>query len=308
MRQSFASYNPAMPDTSAALLERLSHNSWAYRDPVTQIDWREFVSEREWLPESALSLCEVPEFAALPDATQRRVAQYEFVNVMQCGLWLESIFLQRLSRRLSLALPAAEYEYLLHELREEAGHSLMFLRAMEAGGLKLPPGAWQAPRLADLVARHAPVNGALFWLAVVIAEDVPDKFNRRLRQYGDALHRGVWQICTLHLMDEARHITYARSCLDRLLSTRGSLGRTALSIAARLLLRKLAAVFYFPPARFYELAGLKDGAAWRQRALQNPARQRFVRQCLAPTLRLLRSSGLLSERITTGAPSRSAHR
>jgi hypothetical protein len=250
----------------------------------------------------------VPEFTALPHATQRRVAQYEFVNVMQCGLWLESIFLQRLSRRLSLTLPAAEYEYLLHELREEAGHSLMFLRAMEAGGLTLPPGAWQAPRLADFVARHAPGDGALFWLAVVIAEDVPDKFNRRLRQYGDALHRGVRQICTLHLMDEARHITYARSRLDELLKKRGGFSKARLALAARLLLRQLANVFYFPPARFYELAGLNDGAAWRQRALQNPARQRFVRQCLAPTLRLLRSSGLLSERITTGVPSRSAHR
>ncbi|MGQ0750066.1 MAG: diiron oxygenase [Betaproteobacteria bacterium] len=295
-----------MPDTSAVLLERLSHNSAAYRDPLTHIDWRQFDSERVWLPESALSLCEVPEFAALPDATRRRIAQHEFANVMLCGLWLESVFLQRLSRRLGPALPRGEYEYLLHELREEAGHSLMFLRTIEAGELALPPGAWQAPRLADFVARHSPVDGALFWLAVVIAEDVPDKFNRRLRQYGDELHRGVRQVCTLHLIDEARHITYARSRLEELLQQCGAVSRAGLSVAARLLLRQLAAVFYFPPARYYELAGLNDGAAWRRRALQNPARQRFVRQCLAPTLRLLRSSGLLSDPATR-APSRSVH-
>lgn len=307
MRQSSAGYNFPMPDTSAALLGRLSHNSAAYRDPLSHIDWQEFDSGRTWLPESALSLCDVPEFSTLPDAARQRVAQYEFVNVMQCGLWLESIFLQRLSRRLDPGLPAGEYEYLLHELREEAGHGLMFLRAIEAGSLNLPPGAWRAPRLADFVARHSPVDGALFWLAVVIAEDVPDRFNRRLRQYGDELHRGVRQVCTLHLIDEARHITFARSRLDGLLRKRGGLRKAGLTVAARLLLRQLASVFYFPPARFYELAGLNDGAAWRRRALQNPARQRFVQQCLAPTVRLLRNSGLLSERVATGGPSRSVH-
>jgi hypothetical protein len=292
MRQSPASYNSSMPETSAALLERLSHNSSTYRDPVAHIDWGEFDSERKWLPESALTLYRLPEFDALPETARGRLAQYEFANVMQCGLWLESIFLQRLSRRLHPALPRAEYEYLLHELREETGHSLMFLRAMQAGGLTLAPQAWRAPPVADAVARHAPVDGALFWLAVVIAEDVPDKFNRRLRQYGDALHRGVRQICTLHLIDEARHITFARARLDESLKKCGALRKRALGVAARALLRNLTDVFYFPPASFYELAGLSNGATWRRLALQNPARQRFVRECLAPTRRLLMNSGL----------------
>jgi hypothetical protein len=65
-----------------------------------------------------------------------------------------------------------------------------------------------------------------------------------------------------------------------------------LSVAARLLLRQLAHAFYFPPARFYELAGLTPGSHWRTAALRNPARSRFVVERIAPTARLLESYGL----------------
>ena len=75
------------------------------------------------LPASTLSLYGLPEFDSLPEWTRRRLAQYEFVNVMQCGLWLESIFLQRLSRRLDPALSRAEYAY----LRAAFGESFAFL-------------------------------------------------------------------------------------------------------------------------------------------------------------------------------------
>ncbi|HET9664918.1 MAG TPA: hypothetical protein VFP00_11890, partial [Burkholderiales bacterium] len=83
------------------------------------------------------------------------------------------------------------------------------------------------------------------------------------------------------------------SRLDRLLEGRGALGKAGLAAAARLLVHQLTDVFYFPPARFYELAGLSDGAGWRRLALGNPQRQRFVRQCLAPTVRLIKNCGLL---------------
>ena len=50
---------------------------------------------------------------------------------------------ERVSRRLDATLPRAEYEYFLHELHEEAGHSLMFFKAIEASGLGLPSDAWR---------------------------------------------------------------------------------------------------------------------------------------------------------------------
>ncbi len=282
-----------MPDTDLPLLKQLSENSRRYRDPLTAIDWTGLNLDGFWLPEPALSLYGLPEYGTLAVGVKQRLSQYEFINVMCCGLWLESVFLQRLSHRLGLTLPRAEYEYFLHEMREETGHSLMFLRAIEASGLDLPPVAWRAPRLADFVVHRMPARGALFWLAAVIAEDVPDKFNRYLRQNAETINPVVKQICTLHIVDEARHIAAARSQLETVL--RGGSGRRlglVLKPVMNLLFRQLVDTFYVPPASFYELAGLTHGAWWRKRARGNAVHREFTGQCLAPTLRMLEGYGL----------------
>jgi hypothetical protein len=278
-----------------ALLGQLSSNSVPYRDPLATVDWAELRGGGFWLPERALSLYGLPEFQTLAADVRQRLSQYEFVNVMQAGLWLERTFLQRVSRRLEAALPRAQYEYFLHELREEAGHSLMFLKAIEAGGLEVPPRAWRAPHVADWLARHAPARGMLFWLAMVVGEDVPDKFNRFVRQNADAVNPAVRQICTLHIVDEARHIAAARSRLEAAVAQAGTLRVRALAPVMNLLLRQFVSVFYYPPARFYELAGLTRGGWWRAAARRNPVRREFVMRCLAPTLRLLEGYGLKPE-------------
>lgn len=280
-----------MPDP--LLLRRLAQNSLPYRDPVAAVNWAQLTAGERWLPDAALSLDGLQAFETLPESTRRRLSQYEFFNVLCCGLWLEGLFLQRMAGRIRPGLARAEHEYLLHELREETGHSLMFLHAVEASGLPLPERAWRAPRLADVLGRYAPVHGALFWLAMFIGEDVPDRFNRHLRSLPPQdVHPVVRRICTLHVSDEARHVVHARQRLDAALAATGRAHRRVLAAAARLLLAQMVRVFYYPPAMFYELAGLSPGARWRAAALANPARRRFIAERLAPTIRTLQSYGL----------------
>lgn len=279
-----------MQNADPALLRQLSENSLRYRDPVAAIDWSRLDQADFWLPEAALSLCGLPEFDVLAPEVRRRLSQYEFINVMLAGLWLECVFMQRLSRRLSPRLPRPDYEYFLHEMREEAGHSLMFLRAIEAGGLEVPAAAWQPPRIADWLARRAPAAGVLFWAATLIAEDVPDKFNRHLRSVA-GINPAVREICTVHCVDEARHIAAARAQLEAALLRLPRAAQHLLDPLVRLLLRQYAQVFYVPPARFYELSGLSQGAHWRRLAQRNAAHQAFIGERLAPTVRLLEGYG-----------------
>ncbi|MCW5576367.1 MAG: diiron oxygenase, partial [Burkholderiales bacterium] len=206
-----------MQNADHALLQQLSENSRRYRDPLAAVDWAQLDADAFWLPESALSLHGLAAYGDLAPDVRRRLSQYEFINVMCAGLWLERVFMQRLSQRLSARLPRTEYQYFLHEMREEAGHSLMFLRAIEAAGLEVPADAWQPPHAADWLARRAPAGGVLFWAATVVAEDVPDKFNRHLRAI-DGVNPVVRDICTVHCIDEARHIAAARAQLEAALS------------------------------------------------------------------------------------------
>lgn len=280
-----------MHGADPSLLRQLSENSRGYRDPLAAIDWRALAAGGFWTPEPALSLYGLPEYETLPRRTREKLAQYEYANVLCAGLWLEAVFVQRMSRRLAPALARAEYEYALHEIREEAGHSLLFLQVLERGGLALPPGAWRAPAFADFLARHATPAGALFWLATVIAEDVPDKFNRYVRGYPGELNAVTRQVSALHAVDEARHLAAARSHLERATGAMPAWKRRLLARAACALLSRYADVFYFPPAAFYELAGLTHGETWRRLARNNRVHRAFVRRQLAPTLHVLSGYG-----------------
>ncbi len=64
-----------------------------------------------------------------------------------------------------------------------------------------------------------------------------------------------------------------------------------LNPVVRLLFRQYAGVFYTPPAQFYELAGLTHGGRWRKLALGNAVHAEFIRERLAPTVRMLEGYG-----------------
>jgi hypothetical protein len=281
-----------MTRVDSALLSQLNANSESYRDPLAEMDWAALSVDDYWLPPSMLSLAGLPEFEALAEATKKRLSQYEFIHFIHGGLWLERIFMERLARALRRTEGALEYAAHLHEIREESGHSLMFLKLMERSGLHLPARAFRVPRLADFVGRHAPLDSALFWTAVVIGEELPDKFNRRVRGGADEVNPAIARMCMLHMIDEARHIARARSVLENALQNFGALKRRLAAPLIQRLLGQFVRTLYLPQAEIYELAGLAPGRRWREAARGNPARRQFVRQCVEPTLNLLRRQGL----------------
>jgi hypothetical protein len=169
----------------------------------------------------------------------------------------------------------------------------MFLELMERSGLHLPATYCPTPRLASLLGRWAPMDGTLFWLAVVVGEEIPDKLNRHVRLSGEGVVNPlIRQMCTLHLIDEARHIAHARSMLECALTDSKPFSRWLLSGAAKRLIKQVTAMFYLPPATVYELAGLGPGEKWRSLAQRTPARREFMRHCAEPTANLLRGLGL----------------
>lgn len=103
---------------------------------------------------------------ALPEADRLRLSHYEFLSFIEAGLWLEGMFMEWIARSMRRdARNHAALKYRLHELREEAGHSLMFLELMERGGLSIPYRRHSDLRLANLFGRYAPLKSLGFWMA-----------------------------------------------------------------------------------------------------------------------------------------------
>jgi hypothetical protein len=285
-----------MPRDSAPmpseLAEHLSRNSAPYRDPVSRIDWDRLSTRQYWLPPEAVSLHGVPEFMTRPEAERMRLSHYEFLSFIEAGLWLEGMFMERIARSMRQDrrnLPALKYR--LHEMREEAGHSLMFLELMERSGLAVPYRRFASLRLANLLGRFAPLETAGFWMATVIGEEIPDRLNRYIRQHSAQVCPTIVEMSTLHLIDEARHITYAREMVESRLAWLHGWQRLLLGSLLKRLLRQFIDVFYYPDARLYELAGLYPGAKWAALGRTSGHRREFVELCLHPTLEIFRQRG-----------------
>lgn len=282
-----------MPQEKVQMLaEQLSRNSESYRDPVSRIHWDRLSTQQYWLPPEAISLHGVPEFMALPEADRMHLSHYEFLSFIEAGLWLEGMFMERVARSMRQDVRNhAALKYRLHELREEAGHSLMFLELMERSGLSIPYRRHSRLRLANLFGRYAPLESLGFWMATVIGEDIPDRLNRYIRHNSQQVCPTIVEMSTLHLIDEARHITYAREMVESRLAWLRSWQRPLLRPLLRRLLRQFIDVFYYPDARLYELAGLYPGTEWVVRARANAHRRQFMENCLHPTLEIFRQRG-----------------
>lgn len=279
-------------DFSPELVQQLSRNSTPYDDPLAKIDWSALDCAQYWLPQEAISLAGVPAFGAFDEQVRMRLSQYEFINFIDAGIWLEGLFMTRIAaaaRHTRADLTSLKYR--LHELREEAGHSLMFVQVMEKSGLPLAAPA-PRPRLGNLFGRYAPMESTPFWLAILLGEDIPDRLNRYIRRHAQGVCPAIVQVSTAHLIDEARHIAYARELLEGRIARMPTWRRQVLAWLLRPLLDEFLTLFYFPQPAIYELAGLYPGKYWARQARTCPRRRRFVRDCINPTLSMLQQRGI----------------
>ncbi len=274
------------------LQQQLSSRSTPYRDPLVRIPWERVDTAHPWMPEQALSVGGVGAFQELPEARRLALSHFEFMHLLQAGLWLEGIFLERLGRWAQRDCPEPSARvYCLHEIREEAGHSLMFLELIQRSGLAPPPSPFPHLALANLAGRHLPFRHAGFWLAVFIGESLPDRMNRFLHQHGTALCPAVHEMVHIHIVEEARHIAHARDTLERLLPGVARWQAPLLRLLTGSLLRRFADTLFYPGAALYEAAGLTPGTQWADLARANPQRRRFVDAMVEPVLRPLAEQG-----------------
>lgn len=265
----------------------------AYRDPMVRIDWQGVDRDCWWLPPQALSLAGIPEFEQSPLELRRRLSHYEYVHLLEIGLWLEALFVERLAR---LAYrtdePEARTRY-LREIREEAGHSLMFIELIRRSGIAIPRAHRTGLRVAETLSGWVPSRSALFWAMVVIGEELPNRLNQRLQRGVEevTLSAVVYQIAQIHSRDEASHAAYARAHCEEATGRLRDWQRALLSPVLSRILDAFARYAYFPPTAVYECAGVVPAGRWRARALRNPERRAQAGAMLRPTLAFLRRIG-----------------
>lgn len=280
--------------TPESVLDQLSRNSTPYLDPLARINWQALDMDSFWLPEQALSLYGVPEFMNCPREQRIKLSQYEFINLLEMNLCLETALMSRLCDSLhaqTLRHPLASYR--LHELREEAGHSLMFLQLIKQS--RLERVTWKARQsgVFSWLRKHAALDSPLYWALTLMVEELPDRIHRQLLRDEHMLCPVIVDLTRIHVIDESRHITHANQTLATIMTGLNRWQKATL----RWILQRLANQFirscYFPGTEVYDLAGLMPGRSWANLAWGNRHRHQWIRQQLATTLRPLKDNGVV---------------
>lgn len=277
---------------SAEILEQLNQHH-IYQDPIKRVNWLRLSLDDYWLPEEALSLYGVSEFMVLPPEQRRAVSHFEYLHLLEANIWLEGMFMERLAQSASYARKnIALLKYHLNELREGAGHSLVFAEIIQRSGLPRVATRFHELHWVNWFTRRTSVDSVAFWLAVMLGQEIPDRVNRVIRQHKNVICPAIFDVATFHTVDEARHISFSRRMVDAGVQDISANKALVLRFVLQRMLNQFVDAYFYPEPGLYDFAGLVPGRSWANLARKNPHRVQFIRQHLSGVLHNLHQVGI----------------
>jgi hypothetical protein len=283
-------------DRDATATRLLTASARHTLDPTIEVDWDAPVDPQGWaVPPERVSLYGTGLWDDLDADQQRTLARHEAASLLSVGLWFEVILMQMLVRHAyDLDLRRPHSQYALTEVGDETRHSVMFARAVDALGCPdyRPHGLLH--RLGGVYGHIG--AGASMFASVLVAEEATDRLQRESMHDGRVLPL-MRAVARVHVVEEARHVRFAREELARLVPTlsRAELERERWTTA----LVSSEVVNSLWQARLYRSVGL-SGRVGRRAALANEQHRETKRFMTEKVLGFLDEVGMIggpSERV-----------
>lgn len=272
--------------TASRLLKASVQHSY---DPAVDIDWdAPLVDGLYYAPPERLSLYGTDLWDAMSEEQRVELSKHEVASIASVGLWFELILMQFLVREIYDQDPLTKHvQYGLTEIGDETRHSIMFARMIEKFGCP----AYGPGKLRHFRGRlfKTGCSGASFWAAILVAEETLDTIQRETMQ-DERVQPLVRMVNRIHVVEEARHVRYAREEVARLMRGmspamleyhRAMFGFSALQIVSALVNPKVYAAVGIDPRR------------GRAVARANPHHQETMRWSAARLMPYLREIGLI---------------
>lgn len=263
---------PPLARRAQRLVEAAARKSF---DPFTTIDWSVPVDDRAFhLPPELLPLYGTPAWHAMSEPERIALSRHECAALCGTGIWLENILMRLLVDHLyELDAGDGVHRFLLTEIADECRHSSMFGEYIRRAGTP-------AYRPAQRLRREGRVVRSLYgrasaFIAVLAAEELLDAMNRATMA-DPALHPVSRGMARLHVIEEARHVSFARTWLAQELPRLSRASRFAVRMLAPLTVRTIADATVDPEV--YKTLGIPGGA---RLARQSPHHQARVRRDLS---------------------------
>lgn len=274
-------------DTTRRLLASSATLSY---DPDAEIDWDAPLDPTlhglnpEWS-----TLYGTPLWDRMTDQQRITLTRHEVASIMSTGIWFEMILQQMILRDGYRKDHASnEFRFALTEIADECRHSSMFAKtcqALDATGYFPRRSAVELGRVYKTVAQ-----GELAYAAILVAEEVLDVMQRDWMRGEDVLPM-VRTTSRIHVVEESRHMKFARAEIREQLASAGRARRYAgsvvIAVAAKIIVDNMVS------PGVYAAAGL-DSAEAQAAAAANPHRAAMLRSSCSHLMAFLGDIGLLT--------------
>jgi para-aminobenzoate N-oxygenase AurF len=272
------------------LVERLSEAATKKSfDPIKDIDWEEpFDLERFYMPEQDLSLYDTPIYVTLSHQARIRLSLHEAASAMATGIWFENILKHKFLDYLYDGDPhEPNFRFMLHEVADECHHSTMFGEFIRRSGAPFYPVRWWA-KWGGHIMKEAVPKASVF-IGILAAEELMDYFNRSAMNNPD-VHPTVRRISQIHVIEEARHISYARNYLANDFPRLGGLMRARVLVGAPIIAAVIVSQIISPEV--YKTLGLPEDS--HRCALDSPHRKRLLQAAGEKFMAFLQEIGVVT--------------
>ncbi|AHD20900.1 MULTISPECIES: AurF N-oxygenase family protein [Rhodococcus] len=273
-------------ETAQRLLDSSARLSY---DPELEIDWdAPLVDGKYGMTPEWCSLYGTDLWERMSEDQRITLTEHEAASIAGTGIWFEMILMQMLVRDLYRHDPATPYvQFGLTEIADECRHSIMFARSAQRYGIpSYRPKRWirETGRLFKAVAR-----GALAYGGTLFAEEILDMMQRDFMR-DERVQPITRTVSHVHVVEESRHIRYAREETRRRSARLGRLERAWIRI-------HLGVSAYFVVTslvndQVYAAAGL-DVAEAKKAAQENRHYHDKLRQGTRRTVEFLDEVGLI---------------
>jgi len=290
----------ASADSYEATLDRLSKASVEkHWEPYVDIPWDdpEFaidVDDPRWKLPPADKLGAHPWYQQQPPGVQARIGLWRVATAMKVGMQFENLLKRGLlSYAYWLDNHNPEFRYVYHEMIEEGHHGMMFQEFVNRTGMPIKGMPRPLRRLALVSPLIPALDPDLFFIFVLGGEDPIDFVQRQTLRSGCELHPLQEKIMRIHVAEESRHLSFARTYLRRRVPEMSWPHKRALGIAAPVILGIMAGTMLDPPRALIKHFGIPREVV-KEAYRKNPAAQDEVKASLTKVRDLCAELGLIT--------------
>ncbi|MFF2652886.1 diiron oxygenase [Streptomyces sp. NPDC058045] len=197
------------------LLESSARHSF---DPDRELDWDAPFEPGKWFwPPELVSLYGTPMWHRMSEEQRIALSQHEAAALASLGIWFEVILIQLLVRHIYDKDATSDHvRYALTEIEDECRHSKMFARLIKRGDTPYYPVNRRHHGLGRLFKTVSTTPGS--FTATLLGEEILD-WMQRLTFPDERVQPLVRGVTRIHVVEEARHVRYAREELRRQMVT-----------------------------------------------------------------------------------------